>query len=832
MRLRRPLSIATAFLVAMSLIAGLAVIFLGYLWLSWEYADFARESGEMRRKYFDEQKAKVRDEVERVLDYIAYRHSRTDDVLRASLRGRVEEAHAIATRIVELEGPRRPRPEVERLVLETLRPIRFNGGRGYYFAVTMQGVEKLYPVAPELEGRNLLDLRDAKGNFVIRDEIALLARQSEGFVFDYWRKPNASDAMIYPKLIFVRRFEPFDWYLGTGEYLDDHERDLQEELLDRVARVRFGTEGYVFINTFDGDALLTDGRRVTTPTNLWELTDPDGVKVIQQERRACDQPGGDFIYYTWNRLTRAEPAPKVSFVKGYPAWRWMVGAGVYLDEIETVLAARRAELDRRLRARLFGAAGIVVGLVALVAAAAALFSRRTRRSFDAFSEFFARAATSSTAIEERDLHFSEFVGLARSANTMIEARRTSEAEKRQLEEQLLRSRKMEALGLLTGGVAHDLNNILSGVVMYPDLLLMELPPDSPHRRRVTAIKESGLRAAAVVADLLAASRGGHAGSEVSSLNAAVMSFLQSAEHRALADRHPAVAVQANLDSSVLNVRGSSSQLGKALMNLVANSMEAIEGTGRVTIATENRRLDRPASGYETVPPGEYVVLQVKDSGVGIPAADLGRVFEPFFTKKALGRTGTGLGLTVVWHTVKGHDGYVDVRSGSGGTTIELLFPACREEVSGPQPPVSVAELRGNGERILVVDDEPAQRDIAAELLTRLGYDVTSVASGEEAVARVEREAFDLVVLDMIMAPGMDGRETYEAILRLRPGQRAIIASGYAETEAIRATLAMGAAVAVLKPYTGERFGIAVREALRRAAGDADGDPEGDPPDRR
>jgi signal transduction histidine kinase/nitrogen-specific signal transduction histidine kinase/ActR/RegA family two-component response regulator len=819
-------------LVAMSLVSGLAVMVLGYLWLSEEYGAFARESEEMRLKYYDEQKARVRDEVERVLDYINYRHSRTEEVLRASLRSRVGEAHAIATRIWEVERSRRPRAEIERLVREALRPIRFNNDRGYFFAVTMRGVEKLYPVAPELEDTSLLDLQDAKGNLVIRDEIALLARQPEGFVFDYWRKPNASDAMVHPKMTFVRRFEPFDWYIGTGEYLDDYEHDLQEELLDRVAHLRFGTEGYVFINTYDGDALITDGRRVTTPTNLWELTDPNGVKVIQQERRVCDKPGGDFIYYTWNRLTRAEPAPKVSFVRAYPAWRWMVGAGVYLDEIEAVLAARRVALDQRLRARLLGAAGIVAGLVALIAGVAALFLRRTRRSFDAFSEFFASAATSSTAIDEKDLHFSEFVGLARSANTMIEARRTSEAEKRRLEEQLLRSKKMEALGLLTGGVAHDLNNILSGVVMYPDLLLMELPPDSPYRRRVTAIKESGLRAAAVVADLLAASRGGRAGSEVVSPNAAVMSFLQSAEQRALADRHPGVAVQASLDSSVLNVRGSSSQLGKALMNLVANSMEAIQGTGRVTIATENRRLDRPSSGYETVPPGDYVVLRVEDTGAGIPAADLGRVFEPFFTKKILGRTGTGLGLTVVWHTVKGHEGYVDVRSGPAGTTIELLFPACREEVSGPQPPVPIDEFRGIGERILVVDDEPAQRDIASELLTRLGYDVTAVASGEEAVARVEREAFDLVVLDMIMAPGMDGRETYEAILRLRPGQRAVIASGYAETADIRATLAMGAGPAVLKPYTVEGFGLAVREALRRGAGEADDDDGGDPPDRR
>ncbi len=742
----------------------------------------------------------------------------------------MNEAHAIASHLYELERNKRSRSEIEHLVKEALRPIRFNGGRGYIFAVTMQGVEKLYPVAPEFEDKDLLGLQDAKGNYVVRDEIGLLRKLPEGFVFDYWRKPTASPEMVYPKITFVKRFEPFDWYFGTGEYLDDHERDLQEELLDRISRVRFGTEGYVFVNTYAGDALITDGRRVTTPTSLWEVTDPNGVKVVQEERRASKKPEGDYITYTWNRLTRAEPARKISYVKGYPAWGWMVGAGAYLDEIEEVIAARRVALQRAVRGRVLEIAGIVLGLGVVIIVVANLFSRRARRSLDAFSTFFEQAVTRSSTIDETELHFAEFVGLARSANTMIEARRQAESEKRELQEQLLRSRNMEALGLLAGGVAHDLNNILSGLVMYPDLMLLELPPDSPLRRRVAAIKESGQRAAAVVADLLAASRGGRGESEIVSLNEIVETFLQSPEHRAQTDRVPGVTVRAILDPAAFNVRCSRAQLGKTVMNLVANGVEAIKEVGRVTVQTENRFLERTLAGYEAVPPGEYVVLWVEDTGSGISDADLERIFEPFFTKKILGRTGTGLGLTVVWHTVKGNGGFIDVRSGPGGTTFELYFPACREHASGALPPMSVEELLGHGEHVLVVDDEPGQRDIASELLTRLGYRVTVAASGEEAVALVERGSFALVVLDMVMEP-LGGRETYAAILRRRPGQRAIIASGYAETDDIRATQAMGAGEAVLKPFTIERFGRAVRDELRRPA-TADGrEPPVDRPGR-
>ena len=813
---QRP-SISAAFLVAVTAIAGSAILVLGYLSLSEEYRRFATDSAELRQKFTDRQKELIRNEVEKVLDYIEYRHSKTEEVLRSSLKERTYEAHAIATGLVEAERGRRSRAELENLVREALRPIRFNNGRGYYFMVGMDGVEKLYPVAPQFENTNLLGLQDAKGNFVIRDEIALLQREQEGFVFDSWRKPDASDQMIYPKMTFVERFEPFGWYLGTGEYLDDYEHDLKEELLERIARVRYGREGYIFVNTFDGMPLITDGERVRQPTNLWELTDPNGVKVIQEERKACEKPEGDFINYTWRKLTTSDPAPKVSFVKAYAPWNWMVGAGVYLDEVEGELAQRRGELDRSVKRRVVGIAAIIAGIAVLLIVAANIFSRRTRHSFRAFSRFFQRAATESSTIDESQLHFSEFVDLARSANAMVEARRRSEEEKRDLEEQLLRSRKMEALGLLAGGVAHDLNNILSGLVMYPDLLLTELPPDSPHRARVAAIKDSGLRAAAVVADLQAASRGGRAATTVVNVNAVVEAFLRSPELEKLTRAHPDVALEHDLDSATLNVRSGTAQLTKTLTNLVANSMDAIRGPGRVKVTTANRYLEHPCIGYETIPPGEYVVLGVADTGEGISDTDLGRVFDPFFTKKILGRSGTGLGLTVVWHTVKGSDGFIDLSSGPTGSDFELYFPASREPAEGNPAMAPLNALLGNGERILVVDDEALQREIAAELLVRLGYQVTVVASGEEAVSLVKREAFDLVVLDMIMSPGMGGRETYEAMLRARPGQKAIIASGYAETDDIRRTLALGAGQAVLKPYTIQRFGRAVRDELHQTA---------------
>ena len=703
---------------------------------------------------------------------------------------------------------------LERVVKEALRPIRFNDGRGYIFMVTLQGVEKLYPVSPEFEDTNLLGLKDAKNNFVIRDEIQLLKKQPEGFVFDYWRKPGASSKMIYPKMTFIKRLEPLGWYIGTGEYLDDFEKDQQEELLTRISQVRFGPEGYVFVNTYDGKPLIMDGRRVMEPQNLWDLTDPNGVKVIQEERHACQKPEGGFIHYAWNKLSRTEPSPKVSFIKGYPKWQWMVGAGVYLDQVETVIEARRLALKRAVRTRFLGIVGLLLGIGAVIAVVASLFSRWTRRGFTAFSDFFERAATQSSTIDESLLHFSEFVSLAHSANAMIESRVRAEDENRVLQEHVLRMRKMEALGILAGGMAHDLNNILSGLVMYPDLLLVNLPPESPMRRPIVLIKEAGQRAAAAVADLLAASRGGRHEAQILEINGVVGKFLESPEYQRQANMHPLVEVRKALDPHVQNILCSQAQLSKAVMNLVANAMDSIEGAGHLTITTENRVLEHPHAGYETIPAGNYVVLKVEDSGTGISEADLGRVFEPFFTKKILGRSGTGLGLMVVWHTVKDNDGFIDLRSGPEGTSFELLFPGTCEPVRDLGSPATIQELKGHGEHILVVDDEPELREILSLLLDRLGYRANFAASGEEAVALAQQERFDLLILDMTMEPGMGGRETYEGILQRWPGQKAIIASGYAETEDIQRTLKLGAREAVLKPFTLERIGRAIQGALQ------------------
>ena len=390
-----------------------------------------------------------------------------------------------------------------------------------------------------------------------------------------------------------------------------------------------------------------------------------------------------------------------------------------------------------------------------------------------------------------------------------------EQESKQLSAQLQRVEKMEAIGTLAGGVAHDLNNILSGIVSYPELLLLDMPDDSPYRKSIELIQQSGQRAASIVQDLLTLARRGVPVLEVTNLNRLVNEYLASPVYTKLTDNHPDITIELDLQSDLFNIKGSPVHLAKTIMNLIANAVESIKGAGKVIIRTENRYVSLPIVGYDNVKQGDYAVLSIADTGSGIAASDMDKIFEPFFSRKVMGTSGSGLGLAVVWGTVKDHRGYIDVQSIEGdGTTFTLYFPITREEFGAAEDVLPVENYMGHGQTVLVVDDVESQRKIATAMLAKLGYRVSSAASGEEAIAQLQRGPVDVLVLDMLMPPGIDGLETYKQALELFPGQPAVIATGYSETERVRETQKLGATMHIKKPYNLEKIGLAVQKALQ------------------
>ncbi len=409
------------------------------------------------------------------------------------------------------------------------------------------------------------------------------------------------------------------------------------------------------------------------------------------------------------------------------------------------------------------------------------------------------------------------VGIRGSARDITD-KYLAEKEKSRLQEQLQQAKKMEALGTLAGGVAHDLNNILSGIVSYPELLLMEVPENSPFRKPLLTIQKSGEKAASIVQDLLTLARRGVAVSESLDLNTIIREYLKSPGHQKVLSLHPDIEVVTKLEDGLYFTAGSPVHVAKTVMNLVTNAIESMPQGGRVIITTANATLREPVKGFDAFHEGNYLILQVSDTGVGMSEKDRERIFDPFYTKKVMGRSGTGLGLTVVWGTMKDIGGHIDVQSIAGrGSTFTLYFPAGKGACACTDTVSENKDLAGNGEKILVVDDSAEQREIAERMLKRLGYTVVSASSGECAVEYLRKNSTDLVLLDMIMNPGIDGLETYKRILKLYPKQKAIIASGYSETERVREAQKLGAGAYIRKPYLMEKIGKAVKNELERIA---------------
>lgn len=395
----------------------------------------------------------------------------------------------------------------------------------------------------------------------------------------------------------------------------------------------------------------------------------------------------------------------------------------------------------------------------------------------------------------------------------ITRRKQMESEQESLRQKINRGEQMKMLGTLAGGVAHDLNNILSGIVSYPELLLQDLDDRSSLYQPLQIVQQSGVKAAAIVQDLLTLTRRGVVISEVINIADILDDYLNSLECKNLLSTYPGIDIIHRCQADIMNIKGSSHHLSKSIMNLVTNAAEAMPHGGEILIEVENRYVESDSGSLEDLQEGHYVTVSVSDTGEGISEEDLSKIFEPFYTRKIMGRSGTGLGMSVVWGTVKDHRGHIDVRSEKNrGTTFTLYFPASRAPLTASATPA--VRHQGRGQRILVVDDAEEQRLIASSMLRSLGYSADTASSGEEAVALLHtQKPYDLVFLDMIMEPGMDGLDTYRQMLEITPGQKAIIASGFSETLRVRNALSIGAGTYLKKPYDLEALATALHTVL-------------------
>jgi len=434
-------SLKTSLLLRITAISFVSIACISIASVYMEYSHFRKDAFRTREEYLVAQKQLIQSEVTRTIDYIDYMRGSTESRLCSSIKSRVYEAHAIATHILNRFKEGMTDEEIAGLIRETLRPIRFNKGRGYYFIADLEERVILLPINPAAEGTDLSDWHDQDGTYVLRTASEIARQKTEGF-FEYrWPKPGMLEKQ-FRKISFVKHFEPFDWYIGTGEYIDDVAADIQAEVVERLEKVRFGEDGYIFAGQWDGRSLIGPAKG----KNMWDVTDVNGVKIVQHLIAAARQ-GGGFVEYVLPPFADRRHTDKISFATAVPEWQWYVGAGVYVDTIEDRIANLKGELDRRLVRYMFLFGLLFVILVSSAFLVSKRLADQVGEVVESFLDFFKAAKDDKARIDPELQSYAEFVDLAAAGNAMAERRERAETALRQSEAQFRSAFNSESVGM-------------------------------------------------------------------------------------------------------------------------------------------------------------------------------------------------------------------------------------------------------------------------------------------------------------------------------------------------------------------------------------------------
>ena len=405
-----------------------------FLFIYGEYSTFRSESVSLRASYIKSQKLMLQQQVTNVVDFINDMRNSAEQELKTEIRQRVNNACETAENIYQQNAAIKSVPEIENMIKDALSLVRFDNGEGYYFAVSMDGIEQLYPVRPSLEGKNVIGLNDGKGNFPIKDEIRIIKEKKQGFVKAFWPVPGRDPSMTFSKISFVKYFKPLNWYIGTGAYPYKYEKKIKTRILNFVTNLRFGKEGYFFGSTYKGDALFSNGKVAMGSESVWNLTYPNGKKVIQKQIKIVRNHGQGFINYSWEKLNTSTPSPKISFVKGVPKWQWIIGAGVYLDTIDKIIAKKRAALNNKFKQGLIRGTYILLLLFCLIYFWSRRFSNQIFESFNNCLSNLKQAGEKNSGVDIENIPFKEFKDIAVSMNEILEKKNLSQRKLKESEE--------------------------------------------------------------------------------------------------------------------------------------------------------------------------------------------------------------------------------------------------------------------------------------------------------------------------------------------------------------------------------------------------------------
>ena len=390
---------------------------------------------QIRTNYNTLQKKIIKDKVMQVVDMVNYEKNKVENHTKKIIKFRVLEAYSIAENIYNMNKSSKSKEEIIKMITDALRPIRYQNGNGYFFATDLNGTEILFADKPELEGKNLINMQDRNGKFVIKDMISIAVESKEGFYEYEWTKPNAKKNN-YKKLSYIKLFEPYDFYIGTGLYIKDIENELEKDLLIRISRIRFGSDGYIFINKLNGVALVSNGKVIDEGKKLWDVFNKNidkTKKIFQLEYDAAIKPTGDYIYYKLIKLSdNTKEYDKTAFIMGIPQFNWLIGAGVYLDDVDNEITTIQEVLNSQIQRKIIFFILLIIVIIIIFLFIISKVSKRIEKDYEIFTTFFKNIDTENTELDLSLIKFEEFDSMAKNSNRIASELKKSEKRYRSL----------------------------------------------------------------------------------------------------------------------------------------------------------------------------------------------------------------------------------------------------------------------------------------------------------------------------------------------------------------------------------------------------------------
>ncbi|RXQ93994.1 hypothetical protein EO244_10505 [Ancylomarina salipaludis] len=626
------ISIGKAYLFLFSSLSSLVLIVIGGIWIYNEYAKFELESNSLRDMYIEEHKDMLIQNIKKSIDYIEFREKRSEETIKENLKTNVDQAYEIALYIYNKNKHTLSKKALQKRIKEAISAFRFNSGKRYIFINSLDGVGVLYPNNPEWEGQSLLQLKDINKNQLVVNEIQHLKNSDESFLEYKNSKAVPNKYNAYNKISYVKKFEPYNWYMGSFAYADDFLEAIQSDCIDRIKNMEVEDGNYFFIFSKNGICLLHKDNKYQD-RNYRTFEEENDIEISRKILYSIGAKKDRFITYNYAK------GEKISYLYDIDEWNWVIGSGFYTHSIEHVIAAKKAELYARMKNYSLKVVLLIVMTFIMLYLAARILSSKMNKSIYSFNDFFKKASTQSIKIDVDKLYFSDFKNMASTVNMMVDTRTNKENELKHAIEMVEKSDQLKSAFL--SNMTHEIRTPMNAIVGFSQLLQQDDLSEEHRTEFVDHIVDNSNSLLALINDIIDFSilETGTVKIDYSNFNLKDI-FIE------LKDKFERL-MESNSKSNIelifpdykrleeTHIYFDSQRLKQILTYLIDNAIKfTIQGEVIVDFKLENNS----------------ILFWVKDTGMGIPIEKQAYIFDKFrqgeesYTRR-FGGTGIGLSIT-------------------------------------------------------------------------------------------------------------------------------------------------------------------------------------------